>query len=175
MILQDTTLSLEAVRNLLVLLASGISIVGIPTLITLLFRFYDAKLKLQEKQSSKSVKDEIFALKELQELQITQLRSKISETESNTIEAGPLEGIPVYGMVMPKFAVLKRVQDLSCKLAFDLSSNEGRQIFEEIVEHISEYKDCYREGAPELRCLFSKYEESLTRQVGQLERDEIKS
>lgn len=170
MILQDNRLSLEAVRNLLVLAASGISIIGIPTLITLLFRFYDAKLKLQEKQSSKSVKDEIFALKELQELQIAQLRSEISETESNTVEAGSLGGIPVHGMVSPKLGVLKKVQDLSCEIIFDLSSKESRQIFEEIVEHISEYKDCYREGAPELRCLFSKYEESLNKQLGQLER-----
>lgn len=56
---------LAQIRNIVLALTAGMSLVALPLLVTLLIRMHDVRTKLLEKRTPKAIKDEITALEEL--------------------------------------------------------------------------------------------------------------
>lgn len=155
---------LEELSPYLILAASGMSMIGIPILISLAVNLHDARVKSLERHTFKSVRDEFAAMKELHSVEIDQLRARIQELEKSRTE-------PTITEVTAQAKVIETIGRELRQVKFFIGSKRGLKFFKEIKNYLSRYSDFSE--ATGFSVLFTEYERSLRRQREILERSSI--
>jgi hypothetical protein len=144
---------LHSYRESIFLIASAINIIGIPIIITLLFKIYDIRLKILEKQTFKAVKDEIAALQELQSLEEEILKKKLAKAEqypSKDLDNKDIE---------ERIGMIRRLRTMGTDMPFLLESS----MYHRVMKCLEPYEEFQR--TKDILSIFSEYEKSLADQL----------
>jgi|GEM_PF-4689505 len=130
-------MSLEQVKDIVVLASAGISVVGIPTLIALIWRFHETQVRALQMFTFKEVEQQIAAMESTYVRVNNRLREYVVELEKRKFEEplGEIENrlrtltkarkeisdLPFFlGEVNKENATLYRMYNLHNKRAFEL-------------------------------------------------------
>ncbi|SRR6266487_1935663 len=146
---------LGEISTYLILAASGMSMIGIPVLISLAVNLHDARVKSIERHTFKSVRDEFTAMKELHSAEIDQLRARIRELESSRADSTITE-------VKGQASIIETIGSELLSIKFFVGSEKGLKYFNRIKKYLSKYPGFSEDSG--FSVLFTEYEKSLRKQ-----------
>ena len=158
--MNDAT-QLASIRTILLAITAGMSLIGLPLLVTLLSRVQDVRSKLLEKRTPKAIKDEIAALEELA------TREREAMAAQQRALSSQLQG--VRPTIVPVGKDVERVATEMGDLAFYLGG-KGRKLYQRVANILNMPR--VPEAAahlPDCPDLLAGYRESLARQSALIE------
>jgi hypothetical protein len=158
---------MEQLRSYLIIAASGMGLIGLPILITLLIRMQDVRAKVFEKRSPKAINDELSAFKELQSQEEISLAVQVEARRVALTEM-------TSKVDLLNSPDVSRITTELNQLSFFVGTERGRKFWETALRDLThkgmlqdiaqkKVQDCA--GQIVFTMLLAGYKESLERQL----------